>query len=364
MHKEQLRNINPNHLHGCHPLDLRSYFGESSFCLTVKNPKETSPPISHRLLLLRRILGNTSRNDLPAKDHFSEYLRQKYRRNCRPNTLRQTATSLNQFLSFYRDTGKQHPEQMTREDIEAFIEVLQDRELKPNSVCTRLRDVYAFVRFLIERKVLGYELLERRIKIKLPDRLPRAIDPEDLKQLLSAIDKIRDRALLLLLLRTGMRIGELLNTKVHDVDLNNHRILIYQAQKNGVGRVVYYSEDAKEALLSWLRVRNTLKENLFYGQGHRPLSYEAARCMFNKYLEKAGLLYSGYTLHCLRHTFATDLLNARIPLECLRVLLGHTSLEVTRIYARLTDKTREQEYFMAMERILKGESDADDPCDY
>jgi integrase/recombinase XerD len=361
MHRDQLRNINPNHVHGCHPLDLRDYFGESPFYLTVKTPKDPFPPVSRRLLLLKRILGDISRSDLPAKDYFLEYMRQKYLRNCRPNTLRQAAASLIQFFSFYQDTGKQYPEQMAREDIEAFIEALQDRGLKPNSVRTRLCAVYAFVRFLIEKKAVSHELLERRIKLKLPDRLPRAIDPGDLKQLLSVIDNIRDRALLLLLLRTGMRIGELLHTKVHDVDLNNHRILIYQAEKTGVGRVVYYSEDAKEALLSWLRVRNIFKENLFYGQGHSPLSYEAARSMFNKYLEKVGLLY---TLHCLRHTFATDLLNARMPLECLRVLLGHTSLEVTRIYARLTDKTREQEYFMAMERILKGESDADDPCDY
>jgi len=165
-------------------------------------------------------------------------------------------------------------------------------------------------------------------------------------------------------LRTGMRIGEVLHTKVHDVDLNNHRILIYQADKTGVGRVAYYSDDAKEALLSWLRVRNTIKANLFYSHRRNSLSYEAARCMFNKYLEKAGLSQSGYTLHGLRHTFATELLNARMPLECLRVLLGHTSLEVTRIYARLTDKTREQEYFTAMDRILKGATDADDPCDY
>jgi len=364
MHKNQLPNINPNHVHGCHPSDLRDYFGESSFYFTVKTPKKPFPPVSRRLILLKRILGDISRSDLPAKDYFSEYMRQKYRRNCRPNTLRQAAGSLMQFLCFYRDIGKQYAEQMTREDIEAFIEALQDRGLKPNSVRTRLCGVYAFVRFLIEKKAVSHELLERRIKLKLPDRLPRAIDPGDLRQLLSVIDNIRDRALILLLLRTGMRIGELLYTKVHDVDLNNHRILIYEAEKTGVGRVVYYSEDAKEALLSWLQVRNPFKENLFYGQGHRPLRYEATRSMFNKYLEKAGLLYSGYTLHCLRHTFATDLLNARMPLECLRVLLGHTSLEVTRIYARLTDKTREEEYFMAMERILKGDSDADDPCDY
>jgi len=364
MDRDQLRNINPNHLHGCHPSDLSSHFGETLFHLMVKKPENALPAISSRLRLLERILSDISRSDLPAKDHLAKYIRQRYRRNCRPNTLRAAVTSMRQFLSFYLKTGKQHIEQMAREDIEAFTEDLHDRGLKPNTVSTRLRTVYAFVRFLIEGKVLGYELLERRIKIRLPDRLPRAIDPDDLKQLLSVIDQVRDRALILLLLRTGMRIGELLHTKVHDVDLNNHRILIYQADKTGVGRVAYYSDDAKEALLSWLRVRNTFKENLFYGRDRGSLSYEAARCMFNKYLEKAGLSYSGYTLHCLRHTFATELLNARMPLECLRVLLGHTSLEVTRIYARLTDKTREQEYFMAMERILKGETDAYDPCDY
>ena len=188
--------------------------------------------------------------------------------------------------------------------------------------------------------------------------------PEDIKQLLSVIDHVRDRALILLLLRTGMRIGELLNTRVHDVDFNNQKILIYEAEKTSVGRVVYYSDDAKEALLAWLKVRNNFKEMLFYAQGRQSLSYEAARCVFNKYLEKAGLSNNGYTLHCLRHTFATDLLNARMRLECLQVLLGHTSLEVTRIYARLTDKTRELEYFAAMERILKGKTDADNKCDY
>ena len=149
----------------------------------------------------------------------------------------------------------------------------------------------------------------------------------------------------------------------HKLDVDRINELIDRFDLEGVSPL-YSAEDAQEALLSWLKIRNAFKENLFYSQHRNSLSYEAARCIFIKYLEKAGLSYSGYTLHCLRHTFATDLLNARMPLECLRVLLGHTSLEVTRIYARLTDKTREQEYFMAMERILKGETHADDPCDY
>jgi integrase len=85
--------------------------------------------------------------------------------------------------------------------------------------------------------------------------------------------------------------------------------------------------------------------------------------MFVKYLEKAGLSHKGYTLHCLRHTYATELLNARIPLECLEKLLGHSRLEVTRRYAVLTDKTKEEEYFKAMAVIERREINEHYRCD-
>jgi site-specific recombinase XerC len=78
---------------------------------------------------------------------------------------------------------------------------------------------------------------------------------------------------------------------------------------------------------------------------------------FRKYLAKAALSHRGYTLHCLRHTCASELLNAGMRLECLQQLLGHSSIEMTRRYARLTDKTREEEYFQAMGRIERGEID-------
>jgi site-specific recombinase XerD len=65
----------------------------------------------------------------------------------------------------------------------------------------------------------------------------------------------------------------------------------------------------------------------------------------------AGLAHKGYTLHALRHTFASELLNAGMRLECLQQLLGHSSIEMTRRYARLTDNTRREEYFKAMQII-------------
>jgi len=82
-----------------------------------------------------------------------------------------------------------------------------------------------------------------------------------------------------------------------------------------------------------------------------------ARVLFIKYMQKAGLSHKGYTLHCLRHTYASELLNAGMRLECLQVLLGHQDIEMTRRYARLTDNTRKNEYFKAMEIIEKGEID-------
>jgi integrase/recombinase XerD len=361
MNRDQLSNFNPNNPFSSSPLELHSHFdNEAIFVQPVGSVAKSSV----RQQVLDRILDKICEQDLLGKSYVEQYLRYKYRRNCKANTLKIAATSLLQFLSFFASKGNVVLEQLSREDIEAFVEDMQDRGLKPSTVCIRLRNVYGFLRFLIlEYKVVSWELMERKIKLQLPDRLPRAIDAQHIEQLLAVIDNPRDRALIVILLRTGMRIGELLNCKVDDVELAEQKILIYQSDKTCVGRAVYYSDDAHQALLAWLRVRDPLKEQLFYGRRANPLCYEAARSIFQKCLQKAGLQHNGYSLHCLRHTFATDLLNAKMPLECLRVLLGHSNLEMTRRYARLSDKTREEEYFRAMQRILKGESNENDQCD-
>ena len=108
--------------------------------------------------------------------------------------------------------------------------------------------------------------------------------------------------------------------------LKERRIEIPQAEKTGVGRVVYLSEDAQAALHAWMNVRDSQKAFLFYAQGKRreKMTYGAARMVFVKYIEKAGLADKGYTLHRLRHTFASEMLNAGMRLECLQQLLGHT----------------------------------------
>lgn len=312
---------------------------------------------SKRRQIFDALVRDLATKELPGTGHAIDYLRRQYRRNCRSNTLVATNAAIHLFLAFFKRVGKSRLEEVTRRDLEAFVEHEQDRGLKPASVRTRLMRVNALLGFLIEGEIIPSEVLARRIKIKLPELLPRAIDPEDIKRLISALDNIRDRAMVLLLLRTGMRIGELLQTEVREVNLKERQVMIFEAQKTSVGRVVYFSDDAKEALEAWMIHRDSGKALLFYGQGRLSLSYTGARMMFQKYLRRAGLSHQGYSLHSLRHTFASELLNAGMRLECLQQLLGHTNLEVTRRYARLTDTTREQEYFRAMSRIERGEID-------
>jgi len=304
--------------------------------------------------LIDRILQRLSCMELPAKEHFERYMRHKWRLNHKPKTLTSSFTSVMLFLGFYGKSGKSEIERIERVDLEGFIEHEQDRGLRISTVRTRLACIIAFLHFLMEQDVIPGSLLKRSIKLKLPDVLPRAMNPTDVRKLLSVIDDIRDRALILLLLRTGIRIGEALGLRLNDLDIKDRKVHLFEGEKNSMGRVVYLSDDALFAIKLWLRRRDKNKEFLFYGQGNRCLCYSAGRSRFVKYLKKAGLDQKGYTVHCLRHTFASELLNAGMRLECLQQLLGHQDIEVTRRYARLTDRTREEEYFRAMAVIEKG----------
>jgi integrase/recombinase XerC/integrase/recombinase XerD len=301
-----------------------------------------------------RILQKLSCIELPAKDHLERYMHHKWRLNHKPRTLASSFTSVVLFLDFYGKSGKRELGEMERVDLEGFIEHEQDRGLRISTVRTRLACIIAFLHFLMEQEVIPGSVLKRGIKLKLPEVLPRAMSPTDVRKLLCVIEDVRDRALFLLLLRTGIRIGEALGLRLNDLDIRQGKAHLFEGEKNSMGRVVYLSDDALFAIKLWLRRRNKNTEFVFYGRSNGHLCYSTGRYLFMKYLKKAGLDQKGYTVHCLRHTFASELLNAGMRLECLQQLLGHQDIEVTRRYARLTDTTREEEYFRAMAVIEKG----------
>ena len=305
--------------------------------------------------ITHRWCARLAASGLPGTDLAVEYLYGKYIKNLSVSSINQSGRIILYFLGFIEQQGATiHT--LARQDINAFVQYEQDREQKPASVVNYLRAIYAFIAFLVDQGVLPYTIMQPKIKIKLPEALPRAIPAEDVQRLLEAITTVRDRALILLLLRTGMRIGELLAVKVSDINLTERKILIYVGEKSFQGRVVYYNDDAAQALQHWFRERDRQSDYLFPGRsGPGTISYVTAHSAMRKCLEHAGLSDKGYSLHNLRHTFATDMLNAGMRLEVLQQILGHQEIEMTMRYAKMTDLTRENEYFKAMDRIEQGE---------
>ena len=188
--------------------------------------QETDALIPRKNPLIEKWLGQLAEKGLFGRPYVKDYLYGLKRRNCRPSTIRSYGSTLLLFLSYLKERGRTSLETITREDLSSFIEHEQDRGMQPNTVSTRLRLVYAFLRYLVDREVVHPDLLKRKLRVKVPEALPRAIDPEDVQQLLAVIEKPRDRAMILVLLRTGMRIGELLATRMSEVNLREKQIII------------------------------------------------------------------------------------------------------------------------------------------
>ena len=342
---------------------FHTFFQDKSFLSPIKESEPIKTSEENRRQALDKSLLRVSTLDISGKECIEEYLRHQYRRNFKASTIRGSYTGLSCFVTFLKEMGREGIKELRKADLEAFVEHKQDSGMKISTVSLRLAQVKTFLRFMIDKGDISEGVFPWKLTIKKPEPLPRAMDPDDVDKLLAANVGVRDRAMVLLLLRTGMRIGELLSTRVIDINMREQKILIYEGEKNQRGRAVYFGDDAKAALKVWMKEHKPGCELIFYGQKGRTLSYQAARMMFVKYLDKAGLSHKGYTLHCLRHTYATDLINARMPLECLEKLMGHSRLGVTRRYAMLTDKTREEEYFKAMAIIERRERDGDYECD-
>ncbi len=142
----------------------------------------SNEPLRERTTL-DHVLGRLSVMDLPAKEHFEDYLRHKWRLNHQPKTIEGSFTSVMLFLRFYGGLGKADITQIERSDLEAFLEHEQERGMYISTVRTRMVCVIAFLHFLIEQEILCPSLFKKRIKLKLPETLPGPWIPKTLRSL-------------------------------------------------------------------------------------------------------------------------------------------------------------------------------------
>lgn len=180
---------------------------------------------------------------------------------------------------------------------------------------------------------------------------PRPMAEDDLIRLFQVIDTLRDRTILLRMLRCGLRVGEVTRLAWSAIDWTQGTIRVNNS-KGRVDRVVYFSPDLEKVLRQWRRAQWPPLP-LMFPSAHRPetpVSLRAIQHGMSRYLKAAGITHR-YSPHTLRHTFATPLLKAGTSLEVLKELMGHRSITLTLRYAQVYETTKRTQYAQAMAQI-------------
>jgi site-specific recombinase XerD len=243
--------------------------------------------------------------------------------------------------------------QTTAQDISAFITAAQAAGLAASTINTKVSLLAGFFEYLREEGQMTQQpVLRRRHRLLTPTVLPKPIPDTDLVAFFQVIDAVRDRLIFLFMLRCGLRVSEVCALAWDAIDLDAGTVRINRG-KGQVDRVVYLSPDVKQALTLW-RAHHTPGVYLFPSPQRRRahLFRSMINRLMDQYLAAAGLTCH-YSPHCLRHTFATHLLNAGVSLEVLKELMGHHSITLTLRYAQLYDTTKKHQYETAMAKIAQ-----------
>ena len=198
--------------------------------------------------------------------------------------------------------------------------------------------------------------VKRGYALRLPKPLPRHLRDEQIPELFNEIKHPRDRALFLVMLRCGLRVEEVANLTVGALDLKGRRIFVHHG-KGGKDRVVYMSNDVYHALIQYLRgrVSERAKKLFLVEKGSykgKPISVRGIQKRMEYYARKSNLKVS---CHHLRHTMATQLLNADADLVTIQDLLGHSRIRTTQRYCTVSNLKVQRDYFKAMKVITQEE---------
>jgi site-specific recombinase XerD len=246
--------------------------------------------------------------------------------------------------------------QTTPNDIDAWIEASFRHQLAPSTVATRLRLMQGFFAFLCDQGYMAQSPIRfPRHYILVPQGLPRPMAEEEVIAFFRVIDALRDRTMFLLMLRCGLRVSEVSSLPWSAIDQAQGTLRI-ENSKGHVDRIVYLSPDVANALRQWHRLQAAEARSVFPSRltrkGGTPLSARQIRNRMTRYLKFAGIT-KAYSPHSLRHTFATQLLNAGASLEVVKELMGHRSLDVTLRYTQLYDRTKRTQYDQAMAQVAQ-----------
>lgn len=244
--------------------------------------------------------------------------------------------------------------QTTPTDLDAWSAAACQQGLAPGTIVTCRRGMQGFFTFLRDQGALAQSPIQLpRHQILVPTRLPRPMAEAEVVAFFRVIDRLEDRTRFLLMLRCGLRVSEVSGLLWSAINLGQGTLRVDNS-KGQVDRVVYLSPDLSTALRQWHGLQSATAHYLFPSrmarQGGLPLGARQIRNRMTRSLKLAGII-TAYSPHSLRHTFATQLLNAGASLEVVKELMGHRSLQMTLRYTQLYDRTKRAQYDQAMAQV-------------
>ena len=275
-------------------------------------------------------------NDL---ENYLNYL--KYNKNYSDKTIINYKLDLEDYFNYLNIEGMSYKD-ITYNDLMPLFKHFETNKLSNKSIRRHISSLKGFYKYLVNNNITNSNPF---IYVKLPkkeQKLPRYLTIEELLEIFNSLEiktnyDLRNRLILELMYATGVRVSELINIKILNIDFTDNSIKVFG--KGSKERIVYYNDIAKTYLEKYLKIYPSLnKKNLdflflnFKGDKLTPagisyiINHVIKKISFNKHI----------TPHMLRHSFATHLLNNGCSLITVQELLGHSSISTTGIYTHIT----------------------------
>ena len=277
------------------------------------------------------------------KDHLIEsFLDSLYiEKGLSQNTVQSYKNDISSFAAWVEKYPDIPLAKTTKSNINQYIAHLFKSGLKSSSVNRKISTIKSFFIFLLKKKHILLSPVEGIDMVRQEKYLPVSMSEKEVELLLKSpsLDSFigrRDRAMIEMLYATGMRISELINLKITDVDCN--RLVAKVMGKGSKERLIPYGEIAADHLNMYLQDRKDISSNeIFLSNRGKKITRGAFWNRIKLYLRKENLKES-ISPHTLRHAFATHLLNRGADLRSVQILLGHSDLSTTQIYTHIAKK--------------------------
>ncbi len=283
-------------------------------------------------------------------DKFLDYL--KYEKNFSNHTITNYKIDLEEFYNYL---DNKNIKDIDVNIIRGYLKKLYDKKYSSSSISRKVSSLKSYFKYLEAENKIKNNPMVLISNPKKEKKLPNFLNYNDLEKLLNTPDKeteegIRNSLIIEMLYSTGIRVSELVNIEIKNINFTEHKILVLG--KGNKERYVYYGSKCQDILDKYLKIRIANTNYLLVNKHGNKLNERTVRKIIEEVTKKAGINVH-VTPHVLRHTYATHMLNEGADLKSVGDLLGHENLSTTQIYTHVSNERLRNVYLNSHPRAKK-----------